>query len=91
MIGDLVIGIAATAAGIGGLAAVGLIAPHLPEWLEWRRELAAMSETALHAELTKCAGAAMVCARYGDRKGMRHAYRAMRPVLRMLARKGRAE
>lgn len=89
MIGDLVIGIAATAAGIGGLVAVGLIAPHLPEWLERKRALNAMSETELHAELTRCAGAAMVCARYGDKKGMRHAYRAMRPVLRELAKKGR--
>lgn len=89
MIGDLVIGIAATAAGIGGLATVGLVLPNLTEQLERKRELAAMSEAALHAELTKCAGAAMVCARYGDKKGMRHAYRAMRPVLRMLVKKRR--
>lgn len=83
MIGDLVIGIAALAVGIGGLA----IAPRIPEWERRRRELNAMNETQLHAELTKCAGAAMVCARKGNRRGVWHAYRRMKPALRAMARK----
>lgn len=87
MIGDLVIGTAAVVSGIGGLVAVGLVSPHLPEWLERRRALGAMSATELHAELTRCAGAAMVCARKGNRRGVWHAHRAMRPVLRRMARR----
>ena len=49
-----------------------------------RAELRGMNRTELHAELTRCTGAIMACARKGDRRGMRHAYQAMRPVMREL-------
>ena len=52
-----------------------------------RAELNRMSATKLHAELTRCAGAIMECARIKDEYGVRHAYRAMRPIIRALLQK----
>lgn len=46
-----------------------------------------MSAVQLHAELTRCTGAIMQCARTGDRRGMRYAHRAMKPIMRALMAK----
>lgn len=80
---DLIIGCGAIAAGIGGIIATAIISHRLPAINARRRELDGMTELELCAELTRCTGAIMVC----DRRGMRHAHRAMRPVMRALRRK----
>lgn len=77
MDGAMIIGVSMLALGLACLAA-GQSQP------DRRKELRGMTETELHAELTKCAAVAMVCAQEGNRVGMWRAYRAMRPVLRAL-------
>lgn len=86
MIGDIIITSAAFAVGAVGLIAMRNIWNALPEYNRRRRELERMTTVQLHAELTRCVGTIMTCARKGDKRGMRHAHRAMRPVMRTLRR-----
>lgn len=80
---DLIIGCAAIAGGMAGLIAIRL------EGRRHRRQarLIRMSTTELHAELTRCTGAIMACARRGDKRGMRYAHRAMKPVMKVLKKR----
>lgn len=84
---DLIIGAAAMTAGLGGMIWLGWVHKKLPEWNKRNAQLIRMSTLELQAELTRCAGAIMTCARKGDRRGMRHAHRAMRPVMRVLKKR----
>lgn len=84
---DLIIGAAAMTAGLGGMIWLGWVHKKLPEWNARDAKLIRMSTLELHGELTRCAGAIMTCARKGDKRGMRHAHRAMRPVMRVLAKR----
>lgn len=77
-------GIGLIGVGLSGMIALEYVRRKLPEWQARRRRIDRMSATQLHAELTRCAGAIMQCARVGDRGGMRHAHRAMKPVMRAL-------
>lgn len=84
---DLIIGAASVAAGLSGMIAAGYVHRKLPEWNKRDAQLARMGRLELQAECTRCAGAIMTCADSGDRRGMRHAHRAMRPVMRALAKR----
>lgn len=80
---DLIIGCAAIAGGIGGLIAIRTKSRRRRR----QAQLIRMSATELHAELTRCTGAIMACACKGDKRGMRHAHRAMKPVMREMRRR----
>lgn len=80
--GDLIMGVGMMGAGIAGL--IGMAVYRRGEGR--RGELRGMNRTELHAELTRCTGAIMTCARKGNRRGMRHAYQAMKPVMRAMQR-----
>ena len=79
--GDLIVGI-----GCIGIGLAGLIGVHIMRAKDCHAVNPADDSviTALRAELTRCAGAMMHCARRGDRRGARHAHRAMKPILREL-------
>lgn len=85
--GDLIIGIGAFCIGAGGLIGAAYAHRKLPAYNARRRQLSRMRTMELHAELTRCTGAIMTCCRKGDRKGARHAHRAMKPVMRALMAK----
>lgn len=77
---DLFIGI-----GCIGLGVAVLIGVHFARVRTYSAAAADDSAiTALRAELTRCTGAMMHCAQRGDRRGARHAHRAMMPVQREL-------
>lgn len=80
---DLIIGCAAIAGGIGGLIAIRTKSRRRRRQAQMIR----MSVTELHAELTRCTGAIMACACKGDKRGMRHAHRAMKPVMQVLKKR----
>jgi hypothetical protein len=84
---DLIIGIASLVIGTSGLIALKCIRRKLPEWEARRAQLKRLTKVELHSEITRCAGAIFVCANKGDRKGMMHAWRAMRPIMRELAKR----
>ena len=84
---DLIIGCGAMAAGIGGIVATAVAYRRLPARNARRKQLGRMTRTELCAELTRCVGAIAACSRKGDRKGARHAHRAMKPVIRAMMRK----
>ena len=81
---ELFIDAAIMVAGTGGIISLGWVHKKMPEWHARHMRLIRMSKLELQAELTRCVGAIVTCARKGDRRGMRHAYRAMRPVMRVL-------
>lgn len=87
MIKDLVISAAAFVVGGGGLIAMGWVHKKMPEWDRRRYDLQRMTAVELHGELTRCVGAIAVCARQGDKRGMRHAWLAMLPVIRALKKR----
>lgn len=84
---DLIVGCASIALGCAGLTGLGWIRRKLPARNARMDVLRGMSVLDLHAELTRCLSAIMLCARKNDRRGMRHAYRAMRPVMKLLRQK----
>lgn len=84
---DLIMGIGAIGAGAAGLAGCIIALRKLPGYNARMRRLSRMSATELHAELTRCTGAIMTCSRRGDRKGARHAHRAMKSIMRALMAK----
>lgn len=84
---DLIVGAAAVTAGLGGMIWLGWVHKKLPEWNERDAQLMRMSRIELQGELTRCAGAIMACADGGDKRGMRHAHRAMRPIMRALKKR----
>lgn len=81
---DLIMGIGAIGAGVSGLIAARYAWRKLPAYNTRMRQLNRMSATQLHAELTRCTSAIMVCCDHGDSKGARHAHRAMKPIMRAL-------
>lgn len=81
---DLILGCGAIAIGAAGMIWGILKMRSLRD--PRRNALAQMSNAELNAEITRCAGAIMTCGRRGDRKGVRHAYRAMRPIMREMLR-----
>lgn len=87
MANDLISCALALVIGAGGLIAVRRYDKKLPEYNRRRRQLEGMNRVELHAELTRCVGAIVTCARKRDAKGMRNAYRAMRPVMRVLKKR----
>ena len=81
MMADLLIGVGSIGAGITGLVWLRhLIRTAFPEVNAIREELARMTTLELHAELTRCAGAIMVCGRKGDHDGVAHARRRIRLI-----------
>ena len=82
--GDLIMGIGLIGLGVTGLISMPYLSRKLPELIEKRHRLNRMSAFELHTELTRCAGAIMECARVGDKEGMRHAYKAMKPIMKAL-------
>lgn len=87
--GDLIMGVGLIGVGLSGMIAMEYARRKLPEWNARSERLRRRSIMQLHAEMTRCCGAIFECARIGDKHGMRHAYRAMRPVMRELARRER--
>lgn len=88
--GDLIMGAGAIGTGLGGLIAAWYAWRRMPAYNARVRELNRMSAAQLHTELTRCTGAIMACGRSGDIRGMRHAHRAMKPIMHALAA-GRAK
>lgn len=82
--GDLIVGIGMIGIGVSGMIAAEVVYHRLPAYAARMNRLRKYSDLQLHAELTRCVGALAECARRGDRKGMRHACKAMKPVLRVL-------
>lgn len=87
--GDLILGIGMIATGAAGMIAAGVAYHKMPEWNARMDRLRKRSDVQLHAELTRCVGAIAECARRGDRKGLRHARRAMKPIMRVMSERSR--
>lgn len=85
--GDLIMGIGLIGVGLSGMIAMEYVRRKLPIWQARKRRFDRMSAVQLHAEITRCTGAIMQCARTGDRRGMRYAHRAMKPIMRALMAK----
>ena len=85
--GDLIMGIGLIGVGLSGMIAMEYVRRKLPEWNARADRLRRRSAVQLQAEITRCAGAIFTCAHFGDKRGMRHAYRAMRPVMREMRRR----
>ena len=76
MMGDLLIGVGMIGAGVTGLIFLRhMVNTLIPDVNRERAELAKMSPVELHADLTRCMGAIMVCSRKCDRRGVRHTIR----------------
>lgn len=85
--GDLIMGIGLISVGLSGMIAAGYAYHKLPEWNARSNRLRRRSTVQLQAEMTRCCGAIFTCVHIGDKRGMRHAYRAMRPVMREMRRR----
>lgn len=83
MMKDLIISSAAFMVGTGGLISMGWVYKKLPDWNKRRYELERMTDVQLQAELTRSVGAIATCARKGNKRGMRYAWFAMLPVIRV--------
>lgn len=85
--GDLIIGIGLIGVGLSGMIALECVRRKLPEWNARADRLRRRSVVQLQAEMTRCCGAIFTCAHFRDKRGMRHAYRAMRPIMREMRRR----
>lgn len=86
---DLILGIGMICVGASGMIAAGVAYHKMPEWNARMDRLRKRSDVQLHAALTRCVGNIADAARRGDRKGIRSAQRAMRPIVRVLKERSR--
>lgn len=80
---DLILACAAIAGGVCGLISIRIKGRRQQQ----QARLLRMSTVELHTELIRFVGAIAVCARKGDKRGMWHAYRTMKSVIRVLAKR----
>lgn len=85
--GDLIMGIGLIGVGLSGMIALEYARRKLPEWNTRSEQLRRRTDLQLKAEMTRCCSAIFTCAHIGDKRGMRHAFRAMRPIMREMRRR----